>query len=76
MNRMLAFIFMVLLFMVFGKILVFAVKAAWGVTKIVCTVVLFPLILIGMVVGGLIKIALPVLLIVGVITLFMPKSAN
>ena len=76
MNRMLAFIFMVLLFMVFGKILVFAVKAAWGVTKIVCTVVLFPLILIGMVVGGLIKIALPVLLIVGVITLFMSKSAN
>lgn len=73
---MLALIFMVLLFMVFGKILVFAVKAAWGVTKIVCTVVLFPLILIGMVVGGLIKIALPVLLIVGVITLFMPKSAN
>ncbi|MGN1140834.1 MAG: hypothetical protein ACI4TF_06510 [Oliverpabstia sp.] len=73
---MLAFIFMVLLFMVFGKILVFAVKAAWGVTKIVCTVVLFPLILIGMVVGGLIKIALPVLLIVGVIALFMPKSAN
>mgnify|MGYP003459246246 FL=1 len=73
---MLAFIFMVLLFMVFGKILVFAVKAAWGVTKIVCTVVLFPLILIGMVVGGLIKIALPVLLIVGAITLFMTKSAN
>lgn len=73
---MLAFIFMVLLFMVFGKILVFAVKAAWGVTKIVCTVVLFPLILIGMVVGGLIKIALPVLLIVGVIALFMPKIAN
>lgn len=73
---MLAFIFMVLLFMVFGKILVFAVKAAWGVTKIVCMVVLFPLILIGMVVGGLIKIALPVLLIVGVITLFMSKSAN
>lgn len=73
---MLAFIFMVLLFMVFGKMLVFAVKAAWGVTKIVCTVVLFPLILIGMVVGGLIKIALPVLLIVGVITLFMSKSAN
>ena len=73
---MLAFIFMVLLFMVFGKMLVFAVKAAWGVTKIVCTVVLFPLILIGMVVGGLIKIAVPVLLIVGVITLFMSKSAN
>lgn len=73
---MLALIFMVLLFMVFGKILVFAVKAAWGVTKIVCTVVLFPLILIGMVVGGLIKIALPVLLIVGVVSLFMPKTVK
>ena len=73
---MLALIFMVLLFMVFGKILVFAVEAAWGVTKIVCTVVLFPLILIGMVVGGLIKIALPVLLIVGVVSLFMPKTVK
>lgn len=73
---MLALIFMVLLFMIFGKILIFAVKATWGITKIVCTVVLFPLILIGMVVGGFIKIALPVLLIVGVVSLFMPKTVR
>ena len=73
---MLALIFMVLLFMIFGKILIFAVKATWGITKIICTVVLFPLILIGMVVGGFIKIALPVLLIVGVVSLFMPKTVR
>ena len=73
---MLALIFMVLLFMIFGKILIFAVKATWGITKIICTVVLFPLVLVGMVVIGIIKIALPVLLIVGIISLFMPKPVR
>lgn len=73
---MLALIFMVLLFMIFGKILIFAVKATWGITKIICTVVLFPLVLVGMVVIGMIKIALPVLLIVGIISLFMPKPVR
>ena len=65
-----------LLFMIFGKILIFAVKATWGITKIICTVLLFPLVLVGMVVIGMIKIALPVLLIVGIISLFMPKPVR
>lgn len=70
---MLTLLFTVLLFLVFGKILIFSVKAAWGISKIIASVVLLPLFLIGLVAVGLIKIAFPVLLIVGVISLFAPK---
>lgn len=70
---MLTLIFVILLFVIFGKILGLAVKAAWGISKIVCTVVLLPLILVGLVLKGLIEIALPVLLIVGIGSLFFPK---
>ena len=66
---MLTFIFTIFMFLIFGKILVFAVKAAWGISKIIASVVLLPLFLIGLVAVGLIKIAFPVLLIVGVICL-------
>ncbi|MGN1192299.1 MAG: hypothetical protein ACI4S0_06460 [Dorea sp.] len=71
---MLTLIFTILLFFVFGKLLIFAVKAAWGLSKIVCTVVLLPLVLIGLVVVGLVKIALPVLIIVGIISLLIPRT--
>ncbi|MDY2813268.1 MAG: hypothetical protein SOU03_04815 [Dorea sp.] len=71
---MLTLLFTILLFFVFGKLLIFAVKAAWGLSKIVCTVVLLPLVLIGLVVVGLVKIAFPVLVIVGIISLFVPKT--
>lgn len=70
---MLTLLFMILLLCVFGKILGFAVKAAWGVSKIVCTVILLPLALIAMVVVGLVKIALPVLVIIGLLSLCMPR---
>ena len=71
---MLTLIFTILLFFVFGKLLIFAVKAAWGLSKIVCTVVLLPLVLIDLVVVGLVKIALPVLIIVGIISLLVPRN--
>lgn len=49
------------------KLFVFGVKASWGIMKLLCTVVLFPVILIGMVVGGLLYLALPLLLVAGVL---------
>ena len=70
---MLTLIFTILMFLIFGKILGFAIKAAWGVTKIVCTVVLLPIFLIGLVLQGLVVIALPVLLIVELVCLFSSK---
>ena len=45
-------------------------RATWGITKIFFTLVFFPLILIGLVAAGFLYIALPILLIVGIITWF------
>lgn len=73
-KTMLAAIFTILMFLIFGKLIWFAVKAAWGISKVICTIVLLPLALIALVLVGLVKIALPVLLIVGIISLFAPKT--
>ena len=70
---MLTLIFLVMMILVFGKILGFAIRAAWDVSKIVCTVVFLPLLLVGLVLIGLVKIALPILLIVGGVSLLLPK---
>ncbi|MGN0417421.1 hypothetical protein [Anaerostipes faecalis] len=67
---MLSFLFGILMLIVFGKLLIFAVKASWGIVKILFTVALLPLILVGLVMGGLIYIAFPILLIIGIISLF------
>ncbi|WP_216696974.1 hypothetical protein [Anaerostipes faecalis] len=66
---MLSILFGILMIMVFGKLLIFAVKASWGIVKILFTVAVLPLVLIGLVMGGLIYIAFPVLIIIGIISL-------
>ena len=58
-------LFSLLMFMIFGKILMFAIRAAWGVSKVVASVILLPILLVGLVLAGLVKIALPLLLIIG-----------
>jgi len=66
---MLTALFVILMLVVFGKLLVFAIKASWGVIKILFTIIFLPLILIGLVIAGLTSIALPILLVIGVISL-------
>ena len=61
---MLTFLFLVCMIWVFGKLFFFGIKAAWGISKFLLTVVLFPVILIGMAVVGLLYIALPILIMV------------
>ena len=68
---MLTMLFIILMLIIFGKLIGFAVKAAWGISKIVCTVVLLPLFLIGLVFAGLIGIAFPILLVVGIVSLMI-----
>lgn len=70
---MLTLLFLVLIFAIFGKLLVFAVKATWGITRIIVTIVLFPLILVAMVFAGLFTLVLPILIIVGLISMFALK---
>lgn len=66
---MLSAIFTIFMFMVFGKLLLFGLKAAWGITKFLVYLVLLPFILIGLVIGGFIYLALPILMVVGIVTL-------
>ena len=61
---MLTFLFLVCMIWVFGKLFFFGIKAAWGISKFLLTVVLFPVILIGMAVVGLLYIAFPILIMV------------
>ena len=70
---MLTLLFIILMFLIFGKLIGFAVKAAWGISKNICTIVLLPLFLIGLVFAGLVGIALPILLVVGIVSLIIPK---
>lgn len=67
---MLTLLFFALMILIFGKILMFAIQAAWGISKIVCSVILLPFILCVLVIVGLIKLALPILVIIGLVSLF------
>lgn len=69
MRHMLTLIFAVLLIGVLCKIIGFTIKGAWGITKILFSVVFLPFVLITMVIEGLIYIALPILIIIGIISL-------
>lgn len=59
-------LFMILMFVVFGKMFRLAIRATWGITKIFFTIVFLPLILIGMVFSGLLSVAFIVLIVIGI----------
>ena len=64
---MLTILFLIFLFGIFGKLFFFGIRAAWGISKFILMLVFFPVILIGMLVIGLVKIAFPLLIIFGVV---------
>ena len=71
---MLLFIFVILLLAVIGKLIGLAIKATWGITKILFNIVLLPIVLIALVCAGLVYIAIPVLIIVGIVALVGPSK--
>ena len=71
---MLTLLFTICMIWFIGKFFIFGLKASWGILKLLCTVVFFPVILIGMVGGGLVYISFPLLLIGGMIGLIVSKS--
>lgn len=64
------FLFMILMIFVFGKLFFFGLKAAWGLSKFVLTIILFPITLTMMVSAGLIYFAFIILIIIGIISFF------
>ena len=67
---MLGLIFWILMLVVFGNILIFAIKMTWGITKVAFSSILLPFTLVFMVLGGLLKLAFPLLAVIGLISLF------
>lgn len=63
------FLFTILMIGILGKLIGLAFKMTWGIAKILVTLVFFPIALIGLVIGGLISIALPILVLVGIVFL-------
>lgn len=70
---MLELIFAICMLYVFGKMLILGIKAAWGIAKIFWTIIFLPVTLIGMVIGGLMYIAFPILIVIGLISLIKAK---
>lgn len=66
---MLEILFAVCMLWVFGKMLIFGIKAAWGIAKIFWSIIFLPVVLVGLVLGGLMYIAFPILIIIGIISL-------
>ena len=60
---MLSLLFTIFIIWYIGKFFIFGLKASWGIMKFLCTVIFFPVILVGMVVGGLLNIAFGLLLV-------------
>ena len=66
---MLSLLFIIFFFWFFGKAFGFAFRAGWSIMRFMFSLVFLPLILVGLFVGGLVYIALPILLVVGLIVI-------
>lgn len=70
---MLTILFLLLMIVVFGKLIWLAMRAAWGITKVLFSIVFLPIVLIVLALSGLMVVALPILIIVGLAALLIPK---
>ena len=65
--------FIIFVIAVFGKLAIFAFKAAWGIVSIIACIVFAPLLLIGLLLTGLIPIAIILLVIAGIVSLVVAR---
>ena len=66
---MLTILFFVLMAVIFGRLAYFAIRLAWGFTRVLFTLIFLPMMFIGAILGGLIRLAFPSLIIVGIVSL-------
>ena len=66
---MLTLLFVICMFGIFGKLIGLAFKMTWGIAKVLFTLVFLPVILVGLAVGGLLVVAFPLLIVVGIVSL-------
>ena len=68
---MLTLLFVICMFGIFGKLIGLAFKMTWGIAKVLFTLVFLPVILVGLAMGGLLVVAFPLLIVVGIVSLAM-----
>ena len=66
---MLTLLFVICMFGIFGKLIGLAFKMTWGIAKVLFTLVFLPVILVGLARGGLLVVAFPLLIVVGIVSL-------
>ena len=64
---MLTLIFCIALFHVAIKMLIWGIKAAWGIAKIIAFVVLLPVLIIGLALAGMFMLALGLIVLMAII---------
>ena len=72
-------LFVIFAICVFGDLLWLCIKLAWSAWKVVLTLVCLPLLIVFMVLGGMMALALPLLVVVGIvaiITMVRKTAAN
>lgn len=62
-------LFVLLMITVFGRLAIFAIKATWGITKVLFSIVFCPAVLIVLALTGCFSIAFPLLIIIGIVSL-------
>lgn len=63
---MLALLLLICSCVVFFKLFGFAIRAAWGIGKMIFFFAFLPLFIIGFLIAGIINVVIPVLVIVGI----------
>ena len=66
---MLTLLFVICMFGIFGKLIGLAFKMTWVIAKVLFTLVFLPVILVGLAMGGLLVVAFPLLIVVGIVSL-------
>ena len=66
---MLTLLFVICMIGIFGKLIGLAFKMTWGIAKVLFTLVFLPVILVGLAMGGLLVVAFPLLIVVGIVSL-------
>lgn len=71
---MIIFLFVIFMLAVFGRLSVFAVRAAWNIGKILFSILFLPIVLILLFCKGLIIFALIALAAIGLLTIIRPAK--
>lgn len=67
---MLTILFIIFFIGIFGRLAIFALKATWGISKVIVWLIIAPIVLVAMLASGLVYLAIIALIIYGIISLF------